>query len=319
MCTTIGFSYNNGYVFGRTLEVGATLDNKLLFIPKNIDVTKTPDKTYQSKYSILGSGFFNIPSFGEGINEKGLMGSNNLFPGYASFSDEPIKGMINTTTSQAFDYLLTRCANVNEVKKEAENINLVKQLNGDESASNHFFFMDESGDKVVLEPKSGKLIAYTNPFGVLTNAPEFHWHQTNLKNYLNLKSENTKESQFNQQKVTQTGVGTGMLGLPGDFTPPSRFIRAAYYVSNTPKTMERNSALLQGFRILAHFDIPEGAIIYNDKKQSHQTLYTSMMDTHKRSFHIKNRSNTYIHNFYLEDFVNENEITFIELKKTMKL
>ena len=64
-----------------------------------------------------------------------------------------------------------------------------------------------------------------------------------------------------------------MLGIPGDFTPPSRFVRAAYYVSNTPKTMERNAAILQGFRILAQFDIPEGAIVYENEKQAHQTLY----------------------------------------------
>lgn len=69
MCTTIGFSYKKGYVFGRTLEVGASLDNKLLFVPKNKEMTQTTDETYKSKYNTLGSGFFNIPSFGEGINE----------------------------------------------------------------------------------------------------------------------------------------------------------------------------------------------------------------------------------------------------------
>lgn len=319
MCTTIGFSYKQGQVFGRTLEVGAALDNKVLFVPKNKEITKTTDKTYKSKYNTLGSGFFNIPSFGDGINEKGLMGSNNLFPGFASFSDGPVEGMINTTTAQAFDFLLTRCKNVAEVKEAAETIVILKELNGDESASNHFFFMDDSGEKIVLEPKSGKLIAYDNPFGVLTNAPEFHWHETNLKNYLNLKPENTKESQFNQEKVTQTGVGTGMLGIPGDFTPPSRFVRAAYYVSNTPKTMERNAAILQGFRILAQFDIPEGAIVYENEKQAHQTLYASIMDTQARSFHIKNRSNTDVQTFTLNDFEGEQEIKIVELAKTMNL
>lgn len=319
MCTTIGYSYKSGKVFGRTLELGMVLDNKILFVPKDKEIIVTLKKKYKSKYNTLGSGFFDIASFGDGINEMGLMASSNFFPGYASFATESIEGMINTTTSHAFDFLLTRCKDINEVKEEAEKVLLVEKMGNQESAPNHFFFMDSKGNTVVLEPKEGRLIAYENPYGVLTNAPDFLWHTTNLKNYINLKPENTKEGFFNGIKVAQFGEGTGMLGLPGDFTPPSRFVRAAYYISNTDKTLSRNSAILQGFRILSQFDIPEGAITDPIEKHQDETLYTSIMDTEQYSYNIKCHTNIDIQSFYLEDFKDERDIKFVELNKSMKL
>lgn len=317
MCTTIGFSYNTGNVFGRTLELGMVLDHKILFIPKGQELILTPDLSFKSNYNTLGSGFFTIASFGDGINEMGLMASNNFFPGYASFAIKPQEGMINTTTAKAFDYLLTRCQDIAEVQEEAKKILLVKTMGQEESSSNHFFFMDALGNKLVLEPKDGLLLAYENPFGVLTNAPEFPWHRTNLKNYINLKPENTKAGSFNGHPVTQFGEGSGMVGLPGDFTPPSRFVRAAYYVSNTAKTLNREGAILQGFRILSQFDIPEGAIIDPVEQHQDQTLYTSMMDSGQLTYHIKCHTNIDLQSFHLNDFKDEKNIQFVELDKTM--
>lgn len=190
VCTTVGFSYKNGQVFGRTLQVGVTLANKILFVSKNTkEFIKTRDNSYSSKHDVLGTESFNIVSFGDGINEKGLMGSNNLFPGYASFAKDAQEGKTNLTTADAFDYLLSRCARVQEVRNEARNLVLVEQDKSEEdtATSNHFFFMDKHGDTVVLEPKDGLLKEYDNPYGVLTNAPDFSWHETNLKKYISLK------------------------------------------------------------------------------------------------------------------------------------
>lgn len=319
MCTTIGFSYRDGQVFGRTLELGLVLENKILYIPRGKKRIQTFEGAIQSKYNALGTAFFDIASFGDGINEHGLMGSTNYFQSYASFADEAADGMINTDTANAFDYLLTSCKNVQEVRAEADKMNLLAEMNEQEALANHFFFMDASGATVVLEPKDGKLLAYENPYGVLTNTPEFPWHVTNLKNYIHLQPQNIAETQLNGNKITQFGQGTGMLGLPGDFTPPSRFIRAAYYVSATDKNLERIPAILQGFRILSQFDIPEGAIIDSATDHQDETLYTSIMDTQRLSYHIKTHTNINLQSFYLDDFKDETTIQFIELEKSMKL
>ncbi len=320
MCTTIGFEYKEGLVFGRTLELGVSLDNKILYVPKDQDgFIKGFGIMFPSKYRVIGSGFYNIPSFGDGINEKGLMGSSNFFPKYASFAKEPIEGKLNMTTSNAFDYLLSRCESISEVKEEAEKIILLEKIGEDISTSNHYFFMDSQGNKLVIEPNEGVLVCYDNPYGVLTNSPDFGWHTTNLKNYINLRPENIDEGTFNGFTLSKLGEGTGMVGLPGDFTPPSRFVRATYFVSCTPKNLQREEAILQGLRILSQFDIPKGSVV--DPRENHQdeALYTSMMDTKTLSYFIKCHENINLQKFSLDDFKEEEEITFTSLEKTMSL
>ena len=322
MCTSIGFSYNEGIVFGRTLEIGIELDNKILYVPGNTEnFIDAKNIQLPSKYATIGSGFLNIESFGDGINEMGLMGSSNLFPQFASFSRHPILGKINMTTANAFDFLLTTCKDVEEVKEKAKKIVLLERGDREEdvSGSNHFFFMDTRGERVVLEPKEGLLVQFDNPYGVLTNAPEFHWHEINLSNYINLKADNIDGEKVNGKEILKLGQGTGMLGIPGDFTPPSRFIRASYFVSNTPKDLDRNPAIIQGFRILSQFDIPEGSVV--DLKEGHkdQTLYTCIMDTKERVYFIKCHENLSLQAFKLDDYKDEKEIRFIELIKEMNL
>lgn len=225
------------------------------------------------------------------------------------------------TISNAFDYLLCRCKDIDEVRKEIGNIVLVEQLDKEDgpSMSNHFFFMDAKGNKVVLEPKNGILIPYYNPYGVLTNSPDFEWHSTKLRNYINLRPENIDEICFNETTLAKFGEGTGMIGLPGDFTPPSRFVRAAYFVSNTIKDLERNEAVLQAFRILSQFDIPKGAIVDPIQKHKDETLYTSVMDTKEIVYFIKCNENINIQPFYLKDYAAEKEVKFIDLEKTMNI
>jgi len=322
MCTTIGFSYKAGVVFGRTLEVGVPLDNKVGYVPKNMpDFIPTRNGSFSTKYATLGTMFFSVASFGDGLNEHGLMGSNNLFPGYASFAKEDKADKINLTTSRAFDYLLTRCATVKEVRAEAENLCITEkgETDTDLSTEMHFYFMDAAGESIVLEPNQGRLSAYENPFGVLTNAPEFPWHATNLRNYLHLQPENVDGRSFTDAELTKLGQGTGAVGLPGDFTPPSRFIRSAYFVANTPKDLNRNEAILQGFRILSQADIPEGAV--KDPVNGHldETLYTSIMDTQQKAYLIKQHTYIDIQPFYLEDFKDKKEIVFVDLNKEMPL
>lgn len=322
MCTTIGFSYPEGIVFGRTLEVSVKLDNKILYVPKNNkEFLKIKDRKFTTKYATIGTGFFNIASLGDGINEMGLMGSSNLFPGYASFAKEAVEGKINTITSTAFDYLLSRCKDVAEVREEAEKFVLLeKDREGEQQAtSNHFFFMDAEGGKLVLEPKNGYLVPYDNPYGVLTNAPEFHWHETNLKNYLNIRPENIETKDFNGTVLSKFGEGSGAVGLPGDFTPPSRFVRSAFFVANTPKDLERQAAILQGFRILSQADIPTGAVVDLEEGHKDETLYTSIMDTKSKAYFIKHHDNITIQPFYLEDYQDKSDITFIEIEKEMTL
>lgn len=322
MCTTIGFSFKEGIVFGRTLEVGLPLDNHILFIPKSLKgFVKGVGTTYSSKYAVLGSAFFKQPMFGDGINEMGLMGSNNLYPGYATFATHPVENKINLTIAPAFNYLLSRCKNIEEIREEAKKMNILAEgdTKDDVSTEQHFFFMDSEGNGLVLQPKDGHLHIHENPYGVLTNSPEFTWHVTNLRNYIHLQPTNIQQNEMNGVSLTKFGEGSGMVGLPGDFTPPSRFVRAASFVSATPKDLERQQAILQGFRILSQSDIPTGAVIDPILGHRDETLYTSIMETTKKAYFIKSHDNINIQSFYLEDYADEKEAVFIDIEKTMTL
>ena len=296
MCTTIGFKYNEGVVFGRTLELGMKLNHKILFVPKgNNEITKGIEKT---TYNTLGTGFEGFLAFGDGINEEGLMASFNFFPMENAFSELPVEGKLNMIADTAFNLLLTTCKDVEEVRTKANTINILAHdpETKQPSSTNHFMFMDKHGKSIVLEPSGSSFKIFDNPYGVLTNAPEFDYHIKNLSNYVNLKP------YAPDSDIKPYGLGSGMLGLPGDFTPASRFVRAWYFVHNTDKHMNSREALMQAFRILNQFDIPKGAVIDTSNNHNDETLYTATMDSKKLTYHLKCQENTNIQSFSLNDF-----------------
>ena len=112
---------------------------------------------------------------------------------------------------------------------------------------------------VVLEFVNGVAQFYENRLGVLTNAPGFQWHMTNLNNYINLRPGSAPDQTLKPGVTLHPlGHGSGMLGLPGDYTSPSRFVRAAFYQTTAPVAATGFDAVVQAFHILNNFDIPIG-------------------------------------------------------------
>jgi len=121
----------------------------------------------------------------------------------------------------------------------------------------HYIVSDKNGKSIVIEFNDGETIIYDNPLGVITNAPNFDWHMTNLNNYVNLKAGSAENNLLNNEiRLQQLGSGGGMLGLPGDFTPPSRFIRASFFSANSRKTKNGYDTSREVFRILDNFNLP---------------------------------------------------------------
>lgn len=145
---------------------------------------------------------------------------------------------------------------MDEVK---ESIKKVRVIGIDPRASTvHWRFADTSGRQIVLEIINEKPIFYENKLGVLTNSPSFDWQMTNLNNYVNLIPGMTPSHQLDEVTLTSFGNGSGFLGIPGDVTPPSRFIRAAFYQATAPQQETGQQTAIQCFQILNNFDIPIG-------------------------------------------------------------
>jgi choloylglycine hydrolase len=155
---------------------------------------------------------------------------------------------------------------------------------------------DADGRYVVLEYLRGELNVCDNPLGVITNAPSFDWHLTHLRNYVNLTVTNVPPIAISGLKMAGLGQGTGMLGLPGDFTPPSRFVRAVAFTQSALPVATAQEGVLQTFHILNQFDIPKGAArgVEQGRTVADYTLWTSVSDLTNLRYHFRTFDNSRI-------------------------
>lgn len=193
----------------------------------------------------------------DGINESGLSAGLFFFPGYGGYEeyDESLKAT-TLCDFQFVSWVLSRFDNIDDIISAVQDIHLVGL--DPRVGTVHWRISEPSGRTVVLEYVAGKPHFYENKLGVLTNAPGFEWHMTNLNNYVNLRNGSASSISYNGVEIKPFGGGSALLGLPGDFTPPSRFIRAAFMQMSTPPLNTASDAVLQCFRILNSFDIPIG-------------------------------------------------------------
>ena len=171
---------------------------------------------------------------------------------------------------------------------------------GEQADSLHWF---QPWTKVLewKEPHSkwfvgGKLNVYDNPLGVVTNSPTFDWHMTNLRNYVNLSADNVPPLNLGGMTLAQFGQGSGLRGLPGDFTPPSRFVRAVAFSQSAVASNTASEAVLQAFHILNNFDIPYGAVRDTEGGQMHAeyTTWTSASDLKNLRYYFRTYENSRI-------------------------
>ena len=180
------------------------------------------------------------------------------FPGYGQYPEfDPQQKSTTVADLQLVPWILGRCRTVEEVEAAVRELRVVSI---DPRASTvHWRFADVSGRQVVLEIINGQPRFYENKLGVLTNSPGFDWQMTNLNNYVNLRSGSTTAQWLGHDtELVPFGAGSGFLGIPGDVTPPSRFVRAAFYQSSAPRQDSALQTVLQCFRILGSFEIPIG-------------------------------------------------------------
>ena len=193
----------------------------------------------------------------EGINEAGLSAGLFYFPNYGEYVPyDPAQKEKSINDLQLASWILGKCATVDEVKEAVGNARII-QL--DPRASTvHWRFADATGRQIVLEIIGGEAKFHENKLGVLTNSPGFEWQLTNLNNYVNLFPGSAPSQQLGETKLVSFGAGSGFLGMPGDITPPSRFVRAAFYQATAPQQATALETVLQCFQILNNFDIPVG-------------------------------------------------------------
>lgn len=251
-------------VTARTIEWSATpLHAFYVAVPRGYRQRSfLPDSTHRGKRFTAKYGYVGIaveqPEFiMEGINEAGLAAGLFYFPNYGQYlpydeemSDQSVSDM------QLVAWILSQFASIDQLQEALSQIRII--ATDPRSSTVHWRITEPSGRQVVLEIIDHQICLQENPLGVLTNSPSLTWHLTNLNNYVNLLPGSVDSRQFGTLHLSALGGGSGMHGLPGDMTPPSRFIRAAFFQSTAPHLISCEATVSQAFHILNNFDIPIG-------------------------------------------------------------
>ncbi len=265
---------DGGKVYGLTMEFGLNLNSQLIIVPRKLAIIGTgPDGTagsglaWTTKYGVAGANGVGLPIVVDGINEAGLAGGLLYLPSLAVYQDVPPAEARNSIASyELLLYTLTNFATVAEAKAGIARIkvNRSSQAVFKMPVPLHMTLHDATGASIVVEYIDGVLRIHDNPTTVLTNAPAFDWHVTNLNNYLNLSLTDPPPRTIGSPSGTITlappSTGGGMLGLPGDMSSPSRFVRAFIYSRSAPVAKTSAEAVGVAFHILNNFDIPPGTI-----------------------------------------------------------
>lgn len=264
-CTGITLHTANNYpVTARTIEWAATpLNAMYVVVPRGQSQRSfLPDgtlngKQFTAKYGYVGIAVENDAFVMEGINEVGLGVGLFYFPQYGEYQPyDPQKKDQSVSDMQLAAWILSNFATINELQAAIAQIRVIAT---DPRASTvHWRITEHTGRQVVLEIVNQQIRFHDNPLGVLTNSPDFQWHLTNLNNYVNLSAGSVNHRQVGTLNLHAFGGGSGLHGLPGDMTPPSRFIRAAFFQSTAPRLAEEDATVMQAFHLLNNFDIPVG-------------------------------------------------------------
>lgn len=269
-CTGIRLTASDGTViYARTMESALDFQSNLIIVPRGkpylgMLAEKTPGLSWTTKYVFVGPNVFGMPYIADGMNEKGLAVGHFVFTDFATYQ-KPDAALSNRTIDccEVGTFLLGTCGSVPEVVETLRSVHVIAAgTTPRQRAINafHYFVHDSQGRCAVLEYVDGQLHVHDNPVGVITNSPTFDWHLTNLRNSIHLGPDDAAPVSLAATTLSGVGHGTGLVGLPGDFTPPSRFLRAFVLKQAMFPAATADECVAKAFHLLNQFDIPPGAV-----------------------------------------------------------
>lgn len=287
MCTCITYN-NGGFYFGRNLDLDCSFGERVVVTPRRFPLEFRNGERNDSHYAIIGMASENdtFPLYADGVNEKGLAMAGLNFPGNAAYLKAEGIGL-EIASFEVIAWFLSKFSAVDEALNSIEDLRITDTAfsQGMPPAPLHWMLADRE-KCVVLEQVREGLRVYDNPAGVLTNNPTFDFHLTNLNNYMNLTSRRP-ENRFSEGLTLKPfAEGMGAIGLPGDSSSVSRFVRAAFLRCNSVSEKNRQADVAQFFHILDSVAMVRGSVI-TERGTYDITTYSSCMDTEKGIYMFK--------------------------------
>ena len=331
---------DSGVVYGRTMEWGTfDLNSRVAIVPIGFEfIGSTPDGVngikYIVKYGFVGLDMIGTDFMADGLNEKGLSVGMFYFSGEVEYAEYEKKDAENCLTSMdVASYILSQYSSVAEVKEKLNNVIIVPVIEKaiGTTTDTHWMVNDKSGASIVIEVVDGKFKIFDAPLKVCTNKPSYDWHMTNVRNYINLSQNGFPSKTLNGLEIKPTGHGTSLLGMPGDNTPPSRFIRATVWTQLARELDSAEEAVYETFRILDNFQLPlggdaaEGNVADDAKKNPElmrsSTIWTTAWNLTDLTLNYHTQHNRRVRRLDLKeiDFRNMgNDIVHLKLDKEKK-
>ncbi len=305
MCTAISFKAKDFY-FGRNLDLDRSYGEEVCVMPRNFPLKFSTMGEMNNHFAIIGMATVvsGIPLFYDGANEHGLAMAGLNFPGNAYYA--PIRqDKDNIAPFEFITWILSRCKTVNEATELLNKINLANIPFSEQLPPSplHWIISDKNHCIVVEFMKDG-LHLHENIAGILTNNPPFEYHLENLKKYRQLKIDNSNVTLRENDGYTSYCQGLGAVGLPGDVSSMSRFVRAAFNKENSVCPEDEKSAVGQFFHLLTSVEFVKGACL-TDEGHWDITVYSSCINASKGQYYYTTYRNRRIscvdmHKTYLE-------------------
>ncbi|MEY8444625.1 choloylglycine hydrolase [Enterococcus ratti] len=294
MCTSIVYSTNDHY-FGRNLDLEVSYGQMVTITPKNYPFKFRKTADLSTHYALIGMAAVvnGYPLYFEATNEKGLSMAGLNFPENAYyFEEDPTK--TNITPFEFIPWLLGQCATVKEANKLLDEINLVNINFSEELPLSplHWMLADQKESMVIESTRDG-LKRFNNPVGVLTNNPPFDYQLFNLNNYRALSpsvSPNTFSGKLNLDVYSR---GMGGIGLPGDLSSTSRFVKATFTKLNSISNSPEEESVNQFFHILKSVEQQKGLCDVGNG-QFEYTIYSSCCNMDKGIYYYTTYTNNQI-------------------------
>ncbi|MBE6537639.1 MAG: choloylglycine hydrolase family protein [Ruminococcaceae bacterium] len=316
MCTAICYRRGDSY-FGRNLDFYCGYGERVVITPRNYEINMRCEKPIKSHYAMIGMACVvdGFPLYYEATNEKGLSMVGLNFPENAVYHSF-IAEKVNVSPYELIYWILAQCTSVCEAKVLLEKVNLVN-INFSEQlqlSPLHWMISDKK-HSIVAEPLIDGLKIYDNPFEILTNNPPFEYHYTNASHYMGLGI-GYATSQFRESiPMKNYSLGFGALGLPGDYSSASRFIRALFVKENSVSENNEKSNVNQFFHILNAVAMPKGCVQAADCFE--YTQYSSCCNVDRGIYYYTTYDNLEITSINLYDVdLNQSKLYTYDIKAT---
>ncbi len=313
MCTAANYLSKDHY-FGRNFDYEISYNEKVTITPRNYPLSFKKEETIESHYAFIGitAGIDVYPLYYDASNEKGLSIAGLNFADNAYYH-EVDEEKINIAPFELIPYLLAKCANVDEALELLADMNIVDINFSDElpNSTLHWILSDREKSITIESVKSGLKI-YDNPVGILTNNPPFDIQLFNLNNYRHLSSKNPENSFSPNLNLNEYSRGMGGIGLPGDLSSASRFVKVSFVKENSLSSDDEMSSVNQFFHILTSVEQQRGLTFIADPDKYEITIYTSCVNTDKGIYYYKTYTNNQISavNMHNEDLDTDELISY---------